>query len=113
MKAFVWHLRNTESQRDRPVYSVAAGIGFVANLGESWSSRPSRDIFGQNSGSVALHETLQRSFQSLNGPDRNLGPWAMGFLFAGVLLLTPGFFTDAMPASACWCRAIRTQFTAF
>jgi len=48
------------------------------------------------------------SFFRVNDPDRTLGPCSM-VLVAGVHLLTPGFFTDAM-ASPCLVRA-STQFT--
>ena len=45
-------------------------------------------------GRIALHR-LQRSFSELNDPTEPLAHGAM-ILIAGVLLLTPGFFTDAL-----------------
>ena len=45
-------------------------------------------------GSMALKQ-LQQSFNALNDPTEPLAHGAM-ILFSGVLLLTPGFFTDAV-----------------
>lgn len=45
-------------------------------------------------GSLALRQ-LQQSFQALNDPTEPLAHGAM-ILFSGALLLTPGFFTDAV-----------------
>ena len=47
----------------------------------------------KNQGRIALGN-LQRSFSELNDPTEPLAHGAM-ILFAGALLLTPGFFTDA------------------
>lgn len=48
-------------------------------------------------GRAALQD-LQRAFSQLSDPSRPLADGAM-ILFAGVLLLTPGFFTDALGLS--------------
>lgn len=48
-------------------------------------------------GRAALSD-LQRSFSQLSDPSRPLADGAM-ILFAGALLLTPGFFTDALGLS--------------
>lgn len=48
-------------------------------------------------GRAALHD-LQRAFSQLSDPSRPLADGAM-ILFAGALLLTPGFFTDALGLS--------------
>lgn len=45
-------------------------------------------------GTLAMNQ-LRGSFQSLNDPSEPLAHGAM-ILFAGALLLTPGFFTDAV-----------------
>lgn len=45
-------------------------------------------------GRIALHR-LQRSFSELNDPTEPLAHGAM-ILVSGILLLTPGFFTDAL-----------------
>jgi UPF0716 protein FxsA len=48
----------------------------------------------RNQGQLALHQ-LRSSFQQLNDPTEPLAHGAM-ILVAGALLLTPGFFTDAV-----------------
>jgi UPF0716 protein FxsA len=48
----------------------------------------------RNQGALAMGN-LQRSFSELNDPTEPLAHGAM-ILIAGALLLTPGFFTDAM-----------------
>ncbi len=48
----------------------------------------------RNQGRIALGN-LQRSFSELNDPTEPLAHGAM-ILFSGALLLTPGFFTDAV-----------------
>ena len=51
----------------------------------------------RSQGSAALRD-LQRSFNDLRDPSEPLAHGAM-ILFAGALLLTPGFFTDAVGLS--------------
>ncbi|SFS19803.1 FxsA family protein [Yoonia litorea] len=52
---------------------------------------------------------LQRSFSELNDPTEPLANGAM-ILFAGALLLTPGFFTDAVGLSLLVPRVRRAAF---
>lgn len=67
-------------------------------------------------GAMALNE-LRQSFSALNDPTEPLAHGAM-ILFSGALLLTPGFFTDAIgfallvpPVRAWVFRKLRQQVT--
>ena len=68
----------------------------------------------RNQGALALHQ-VRSSFSELNDPTEPLAHGAM-ILFSGALLLTPGFFTDAIgflllmpPVRAAAFRAIKSR----
>ncbi|HCQ66689.1 MAG TPA: exlusion protein FxsA [Rhodobacteraceae bacterium] len=73
-------------------------IGGVIGLGWTLAIVLATAIIGswlvRQQGSLALRQ-LQQSFQALNDPTEPLAHGAM-ILFSGALLLTPGFFTDAV-----------------
>ncbi len=73
-------------------------IGGVIGLGWTLAIVFATAVIGswlvRQQGSLALRQ-LQQSFQALNDPTEPLAHGAM-ILFSGALLLTPGFFTDAI-----------------
>ena len=73
-------------------------IGGVIGLGWTLAIVVPTAVIGswlvRQQGSMALRQ-LQQSFHALNDPTEPLAHGAM-ILFSGALLLTPGFFTDAV-----------------
>ncbi len=67
------------------LWPTLAIVLITAIAGTSLVRGQGRDVMGQ----------IQRSFGTLNDPTEPLAHGAM-ILFAGALLLTPGFFTDAV-----------------
>ena len=73
---------------------VGGAIGLWPTLGIVVLTAVVGTILVRTQGAAALSR-LQQSFQTLNDPSEPLAHGAM-ILVAGVLLLTPGFFTDAV-----------------
>jgi UPF0716 protein FxsA len=72
---------------------VGGWIGLWPTLGIVVLTAILGTMLVKSQGRLAL-QNLQRSFSQLNDPTEPLAHGAM-ILFAGALLLTPGFFTDA------------------
>jgi UPF0716 protein FxsA len=72
---------------------VGGWIGLWPTLGIVILTAILGTMLVKSQGRLAL-QNLQRSFSQLNDPTEPLAHGAM-ILFAGALLLTPGFFTDA------------------
>lgn len=73
---------------------VGGLIGLWPTIGLVLLSALLGTVLIRSQGARALME-VQDSFRTLNDPTRPLAHGAM-ILFAGMLLLTPGFFTDAL-----------------
>lgn len=73
---------------------VGGAIGLWPTLGVVIVTAMIGTFLVRNQGAIAMGN-LQRSFSELNDPTEPLAHGAM-ILIAGVLLLTPGFFTDAV-----------------
>ncbi|MDG4646955.1 FxsA family protein [Roseibacterium sp. SDUM158017] len=73
---------------------VGGWIGLWPTLGIVIATAIAGTILVRSQGSQALAQ-LKRSFEELRDPTDNLAHGAM-ILFSGALLLTPGFFTDAL-----------------
>ena len=73
---------------------VGGAIGLFPTLGVVILTAVAGTILVRSQGAAAL-QRLQKSFQGLEDPTTPLADGAM-ILFAGALLLTPGFFTDAV-----------------
>lgn len=83
-----------------PVIEIAlfVQVGGVIGLGWTLAIVVATALIGSSlvrrQGTMALEE-LRRSFHALNDPTEPLAHGAM-ILFSGALLITPGFFTDAV-----------------
>jgi len=84
---------------------VGGWIGLWPTLGIVFLTAILGTMLVKAQGRLALRD-LQRSFSQLNDPTEPLAHGAM-VLIAGVLLLTPGFFTDGM-GFALLIPAVRT-----
>lgn len=73
---------------------VGGAIGLLPTLGVVVVTAMLGTFLVRNQGALALGN-LKRSFEDLNDPTEPLAHGAM-ILFSGALLLTPGFFTDAV-----------------
>lgn len=73
---------------------VGGAIGLLPTLAVVVVTAMLGTFLVRNQGALALGN-LKRSFENLNDPTEPLAHGAM-ILFSGALLLTPGFFTDAV-----------------
>lgn len=84
---------------------VGGWIGLWPTLGIVIATAVAGTILVRSQGSQAL-QRLRQSFEDLRDPTESLAHGAM-ILFSGALLLTPGFFTDAV-GFALLVPAVRT-----